>query len=122
MSDSYEEHQEWLERCDKATAAARARRLRPATRRGWERVARKVWSGEEDVYALRGCPLPVGLLGALQAYEALCREYDSGEKEVIPARDRLALVGHPQRFDGLGCRIPRLSHQSGLYGYRLAVY
>ena len=68
---------------DKAAAADRARRLRPHVRSGWEKVARQVWSGEEDVYALEGCPLPVGLLAALQAYEALCREYDSGEKEVI---------------------------------------
>ena len=98
MSKSYEERMD--AQFAKAEEADRARRLRPAMRRNWERVARQAWSGKEDISALEGCPLPVGLLAALQAYEALCREYDSGEKEVIPARDRLARVGHPQRFDG----------------------
>ena len=64
---------------DKASQAERERKRRPLCRARWENVARRVWSGEEDVSALEGCPLPVGLLDALQVYEALSREYDQGD-------------------------------------------
>ena len=86
MSESFEEQME-SEKTERKTMwemfapPSMEERLRPATRRNWERVARQVWSGKEDISALEGCPLPVGLLAALQVYEKLCAEYDQGEKE-----------------------------------------
>ena len=68
--------------------------------------------------ALTGCSA-VGC--DLQAYESLCREYDRGEKR--PSSQRQAYTGRPPAaFRWLGQGILRLSHQSGLYGYRQAVY
>ena len=86
MSKSYEERMEgrkptmWEQF---GSQLGSAKELRPSLRKYWEDIAREVWAGKKHISALESCPLPDDLLGALQAYEALCREYDSGEKEGI---------------------------------------
>ena len=77
ISESYEERMG--AQFAKADEAIREKQARHVSRLRWEYAARQVRNEKADISAMRGCPLPVDLLAALQAYEALSREYDQGD-------------------------------------------
>ena len=83
MSESFEEQTEARHRNERPCGRCshrlqwRSDSDQPPVATGKGQLA-KYGAAKRISHALEGCPLPVGLLAALQAYEALCREYDSG--------------------------------------------